>query len=122
MRVWAVFRVVRGGSGHKSGPDACMEVGVGAVELKSGTHTTVGSRRGECASLVPDLSTDNCLEDMAKMVQYLLGKGSWGSQWQGLVAACLAIEHHNNFNPKGHLLKPTKHRPSELPKWFKYAR
>ncbi len=68
------------------------------------------------------VSTDDCPEDTAKMVKYLLGKGSWGSRWQGLVAAYLDIERHNGFKSEGRLPNPTHHRPSEIPKWMKYAR
>lgn len=50
MRDRAVFRAIWGGSGPESGPDTCVGVGVGAVELESGAYTAVGGRRSECAS------------------------------------------------------------------------
>lgn len=33
------------------GPDTCVGIGVGAVELESGAYTSAGGRHGECASM-----------------------------------------------------------------------
>lgn len=61
MRDRVVFGAAQGSSGHKLGPNTCIEVGVGAVELESGAHTAAGGRCCECASVVHLCSQDTCV-------------------------------------------------------------